>query len=95
MKKIEIGKFYKVEYNTKYGKDSFIGQYIGLDESKYSVDVECLICGKDGHARIHQFNIPYDQNGIVEEMQNDIANGEYETYSIGTSCINKCEITEI
>lgn len=93
---MKVGKFYKVTYVVR-GRftDSFIGMYEGIDDGEFADCIECPICGKDGHKRNHQFNIPYDQNGNIEDMTKQLDSCLYETQWFGTSCIKKCIIDEI
>lgn len=84
MKKLEIGKIYKVEYVSKeFGKkDVFYGEYVGVAFDPYE-GLPCLVCGAENHRRGHQFNSYYADDDM-----------SYETFNIGTSCINECIITE-
>lgn len=93
---MKIGKFYKVTYTRKKTGNtySFIGMYEGI-ETNYADCIECALCDKDGHKGLHQFNIPYDETGTVEEMTKQLDSFEYETLYFGTSCIKKCTIEEI
>lgn len=92
---MKSGKFYKVTYTTKRGYTvTFIGEYCGI-ETQYADCIECAICEKEGHARLHQFNIPYNESGNIEDMTDQLYNLEYQTLYFGTSCIKKCTIEEI
>lgn len=92
---MNIGTFYKVTYTRKTGTTySFIGEYCGI-ETRHADCIECAVCDKDGHSRLHQFNIPYDENGSVEEMTKQLNRFEYETLYFGTACIKKCVVEEI
>lgn len=92
---MKVGRFYKVTYTRKTGtKLSFVGMYEGI-ETSYADCIECAVCDKDGHKRLHQFNIPYNENGTIEEMTKLLDELKYETLYFGTSCIKKCEIEEI
>ena len=92
---MKIGKFYKVTYTRKSGNSySFVGMYEGI-EIEYADCIECAVCDKEGHARLHQFNIPYNENGTVEEMTKQLDCLEYQTLYFGTACIKKCTLEEI
>lgn len=92
---MKIEKFYKVTYTNHHGTQSFIGCYEGIEDGDYVDCVECEMCGTENHRRMHQFNIPYDENGTVEEMNAQLDRGEYQTLYFGTVCIKKCSIEEI
>lgn len=92
--KLTSGKFYKVTYTDKFGTQSFIGQYIGL-ETEYAESIMCNLCEKEGHKRVHQFNIPYKENSSLKDMQEQLDRFEYETAYFGTTCIKKCKIGEL
>ena len=93
---MQVGKFYKVTYTRKATGTtySFIGMYEGI-ETRYADCIECAVCDKEGHARLHQFNIPYDEDGTIEEMTQQLDNLQYQTLYFGTACIKKCTIEEI
>lgn len=92
---MKIGTFYKVTYTRKSGNTySFIGMYEGV-ETHYANCIECAVCDKEGHSRLHQFNIPYNESGMIEEMTEQLDNLQYETLYFGTSCIKKCIVEEI
>ena len=94
---MKVGKFYKVTYFYKPcgTEDSFIGKYEGIEDGEFTDCIECAVCLKDGHARVHQFNIPYHQTGNIEEMTKELDGGKYETLYFGTSCIKKCKVEEL
>lgn len=92
---MKIGKFYKVTYTRKSGHTySFIGMYEGI-ETNYADCTECALCDKEGHSRLHQFNIPYHETGNIEEMTQELDDLLYQTLYFGTSCIKKCTIEEL
>ena len=76
--KLEIGKTYKIKFNDKF----FIGKYEGIYYEDHAC-IPCLICKEENHKRGHQFNSYYDDSDMA-----------YETFYIGTTCINKCKIEE-
>ena len=94
---MKIGKFYKVTYTYKPcgTQESFIGMYEGIDENEFTGCTECAVCLKEGHARLHQFNIPYHETGDIEDMTNQLDRCEYQTLYFGTSCIKKCKVEEL
>ena len=79
MIKLELGKVYKVEYIDKKGNaDKFIGVYQGIMSAN---TVMFLACEKEDNRRGHLFNSYYNKDG-------------YESFWIGTDCINSYRITE-
>lgn len=91
---MKVGKFYRVTYPVDGQIDSFVGVYEGI-ETNYADCIECAVCCKDGHKRVHQFNIPYNENGTVEEMTKQLDECLYQTLYFGTTCIKKCTLEEI
>ena len=80
--KLEKGKIYKIEYITKEEcKYKWFGVYEGLDFNENGLP--CNLCGAENHIRGHQFNIYHSEDYM-----------DYETIYFGTTCINKCTITE-
>lgn len=93
---MKSGKFYKVTYTNKYGTNSFIGMYEGIEDRELVTEsTECAICEKEGHRKLHQFNIPYDENGNIQDMTVQLDSLRYETLYFGTTCIKKCKVEEI
>lgn len=92
---MKIEKFYKVTYTNKYGTHSFIGCYEGIEAGDYIDCCECEMCGSENHTKMHQFNIPYDENGNIEDMTAQLDRMEYQTLYFGTTCIKKCRLEEI
>ena len=90
---MKAGKFYRVRYIRKGHEYSFLGMYEGI-ETEYADCIECAVCTKEGHKRLHQFNIPYSENGNIEDMTRQLDNLLYETLYFGTSCIKKCVVEE-
>ena len=88
------GKFYRVQYTNYFGtKEDQVAEYCGIEDGEFAHCEECAICGKEGHARIHQFN--YAQGNTVDEMRKQMNQCIYQTFYIGTSCIKKCVIEEV
>lgn len=93
---MKIGKFYKVTYTYKPcgTEETFIGMYEGI-ETEYAECTECAVCLKEGHSKLHQFNIPYHETGNIEEMTKELDSLQYQTLYFGTSCIKKCKVEEL
>lgn len=91
---MEIGKFYRVTYTRKNKEHTFIGMYEGV-ETSFANCIECDACYKEGHKRVHQFNIPYNETGSIEEMTADLDDLLYRTSYFGTTCIKKCKLEEV
>jgi hypothetical protein len=93
---MKVGKFYKITYTYRPTgtEESFIGMYEGI-ETEYTESIECAVCQREGHARVHQFNIPYHQTGNIEEMTEELDSLNYETLYFGTACIKKCKLEEL
>ena len=92
---MKAGKFYRVTYTRKSGfADTFIGEYCGI-ETQYADCIECAVCDKEGHKRLHQFNIPYTQSSDIAKMTEQLNDLQYETLYFGTACVKKCVIEEL
>lgn len=84
--KLEIDKIYKVQYPVKLSgmtlQDEFIGKYVGIAEDEHE-SLPCVVCGAQNHKKGYQFNSYYGKGDL-----------DYETFNIGTNCINKCTFIE-
>ena len=93
--KLIPGKFYRVQFtNWLGGEDDYVAEYCGVEDGEFAHCDQCEICGKDGHARNHQFNYVWGAKSI-DEMKAEMDQGRYQTFYIGTSCIKKCIIEEV
>lgn len=91
---MKVGKFYRVTYTHKNKEHTFIGMYEGI-EHNFANCIECDACYREGHKGVHQFNIPYKEEGSVEEMTAQLDDCLYRTSYFGTTCIKKCILEEI
>lgn len=94
---MKVGKFYKITYTIRgcEKSETFIGMYEGIEDGEYAYWTECAVCMKEGHARLHQFNIPYHETGNIEEMTKELDNLQYQTLYFGTTCIKRCKVEEL